>query len=109
MARRASVVGERFALRQLCLPLILEPAQRAARRQPCRPGTGYRPAYRPLDLDYRDFNGERFSFQCPPGRAIAGQVIGSGPYLVGSSICTAAVHAGATGSGQVSGGPIGKK
>ena len=49
----------------------------------------------PLDLNLRGFNGERFRFRCPPGKAVAGQVIGSGPYTDGSSICAAAVHAGA--------------
>jgi hypothetical protein len=48
----------------------------------------------PLDLNLRGFNGERFCFRCPPGKAAAGQVIGSGPYTDGSSICAAAVHAG---------------
>ena len=48
----------------------------------------------PLDLNLRGFNGERFRFRCPPGKAVAGQVIGSGPYADGSSICAAAVHAG---------------
>jgi hypothetical protein len=48
----------------------------------------------PLDLNLRGLNGERFRFRCPPGKARAGQVIGSGPYTDGSSICAAAVHAG---------------
>lgn len=48
----------------------------------------------PLDLNLRGLNGERFSFRCPPGKAAPGQVIGSGPYSDGSSICAAAVHAG---------------
>ena len=48
----------------------------------------------PLDLNLRGFNGERFRFRCPPGKAVSGQVIGSGPYTDGSSICAAAVHAG---------------
>jgi hypothetical protein len=48
----------------------------------------------PLDLNLRGFNGERFRFRCAPGKAVAGQVIGSGPYTDGSSICAAAVHAG---------------
>lgn len=48
----------------------------------------------PLDLNLRGFNGERFRFRCPPGKAAAGQVIGSGPYTDGSSICAAGVHAG---------------
>ncbi|HLJ39399.1 MAG TPA: LCCL domain-containing protein [Steroidobacteraceae bacterium] len=49
----------------------------------------------PLDLNLRGFNGERFRFHCPPGKPAPGQVIGSGPYTDGSSICAAAVHAGA--------------
>lgn len=49
----------------------------------------------PLDLNLRGFNGERFRFHCPPGKPVPGQVIGSGPYTDGSSICAAAVHAGA--------------
>lgn len=48
----------------------------------------------PLDLNLRGFNGERFRFQCPPGKPVPGQVTGSGPYADGSSICAAAVHAG---------------
>ena len=48
----------------------------------------------PLDLNLRGLNGERFRFQCLSGKAKAGQVIGSGPYTDGSSICAAAVHAG---------------
>jgi LCCL domain len=49
----------------------------------------------PLDLNLRGFNGERFRFRCPPGKAAKGQVVGSGPYTDGSSICAAGVHAGA--------------
>jgi LCCL domain len=49
----------------------------------------------PLDLNLRGLNGERFRFRCPPGKAVAWQVIGSGPYTDGSSICAAGVHAGA--------------
>ena len=48
----------------------------------------------PLDLNLRGLNGERFRFRCPPGKPAPGQVIGSGPYTDGSSICAAAVHAG---------------
>jgi LCCL domain len=48
----------------------------------------------PLDLNLRGMNGERFCFRCPPGKAAAGQVVGSGPYTDGSSICAAGVHAG---------------
>jgi hypothetical protein len=48
----------------------------------------------PLDLNLRGLNGERFRFHCPSGKAKAGQVVGTGPYTDGSSICAAAVHAG---------------
>lgn len=48
----------------------------------------------PLDLNLRGYNGERFRFHCPPGKPVPGQVIGSGPYTDGSSICAAAAHAG---------------
>jgi hypothetical protein len=48
----------------------------------------------PLDLNLRGLNGERFRFHCPSGKARPGQVIGSGPYTDGSSVCAAAVHAG---------------
>ncbi len=49
----------------------------------------------PLDLNLRGLNGERFRFRCPAGKPEPGQVIGSGPYTDGSSICAAGVHAGA--------------
>ncbi|MGB9332294.1 MAG: LCCL domain-containing protein [Steroidobacteraceae bacterium] len=58
----------------------------------------------PLDLNLRGFSGERFRFRCPPGKAVPGQVVGSGPYTDGSSICAAGVHAGvirAAGGGVV--------
>jgi len=58
----------------------------------------------PLDLNLRGLNGERFRFRCPPGKPAPGQVLGSGPYTDGSSICAAAVHAGvihASGGGTV--------
>ena len=48
----------------------------------------------PLDLNLRGINGGRFRFRCPPGRVLAGQVTGSGPYTDSSSICAAGVHAG---------------
>ncbi|MBS0388776.1 MAG: hypothetical protein JSR15_09875 [Proteobacteria bacterium] len=48
----------------------------------------------PLDLNLRGVNGARFLFRCPPGRVMAAQVTGSGPYTDGSSICAAGVHAG---------------
>jgi hypothetical protein len=49
----------------------------------------------PLDLDLRGMNGERYAFRCPPGKPLPSRVSGSGPYTDDSSICTAAVHAGA--------------
>jgi hypothetical protein len=49
----------------------------------------------PLDLDLRGMNGERYVFHCPPGKPSAAHVTGSGPYTDASSICAAAVHAGA--------------
>lgn len=58
----------------------------------------------PLDLNLRGLNGERFRFQCPAGKPAPGQVIGSGPYTDGSSICASAVHAGVLQAS--SGGPV---
>jgi hypothetical protein len=52
----------------------------------------------PLDLDLRGMNGERYRFHCPPGKPLPSRVIGSGPYTDDSSICSAAVHAGAIGA-----------
>ena len=49
----------------------------------------------PLDLDLRGMNGARYAFRCPRGEPLARHVIGSGPYTDDSSICSAAVHAGA--------------
>jgi hypothetical protein len=49
----------------------------------------------PLDLDLRGMNGERYVFRCPPGKPQPSRVVGSGPYTDDSSICSAAVHAGA--------------
>jgi hypothetical protein len=49
----------------------------------------------PLDLDLRGMNGERYSFACPSGKPQPSRVAGSGPYTDDSSICSAAVHAGA--------------
>ena len=49
----------------------------------------------PLDLDLRGMNGEHYAFACPPGKPLPSRVIGSGPYTDDSSICSAAVHAGA--------------
>ena len=49
----------------------------------------------PLDLDLRGMNGERYAFRCPPGKPQPSRVVGNGPYTDDSSICSAAVHAGA--------------
>jgi hypothetical protein len=49
----------------------------------------------PLDLDLRGMNGERYTYHCPPGKPLPSRVGGSGPYTDDSSICSAAVHAGA--------------
>lgn len=53
----------------------------------------------PLDLDLRGMNGEKYTFYCPPGKPEPSFVAGSGPYTDASSICTAAVHAGAIRAG----------
>src|SRR5262245_59483665 len=57
----------------------------------------------PLDLNLRGSNGSRFRFHCPAGKPVPGQVVGSGPYTDGSSICAAAVHAGTL---TPAGGPV---
>lgn len=49
----------------------------------------------PLDLDLRGMNGERYAFHCPAGKPQPSRTAGSGPYTDDSSICSAAVHAGA--------------
>jgi hypothetical protein len=49
----------------------------------------------PLDLNLRGMNGDRYLFRCPSGKPRAGSVTGSGLYTDASSICAAAVHAGA--------------
>jgi hypothetical protein len=43
---------------------------------------------------YRAAKGSQFDFQCPPG-GFAAPIWGTGVYIEGSSICAAAVHAGA--------------
>ncbi len=40
-------------------------------------------------------NGERYAFRCPPGKPQQSRVTGSNPYSDDSSICSAAIHAGA--------------
>ena len=44
--------------------------------------------------EFRDQVGRRFAYVCPP-RGVANTVWGVGPYTDDSSVCTAAVHAGA--------------
>ncbi len=48
----------------------------------------------PLDLNLRGLNGEQFLFRCPPGKPEPDLLVGDRVYADGSSICTAAVHAG---------------
>jgi LCCL domain len=84
-----------FALRGLWLPILLA-AYPAFGTTPAPVPAVHDVDWRtsPLDLNLRGFNGERFRFRCLPGKAVAGQVIGSGPYTDGSSICAAGIHAG---------------
>lgn len=49
----------------------------------------------PLDLDLRGLIGTSHQFQCPAGKPAPESVTGSGVYTDASSICAAAVHAGA--------------
>lgn len=44
--------------------------------------------------EFRDQIGRRYAYACPPGGAPS-TVWGTGPYTDDSSVCTAAVHAGA--------------
>jgi hypothetical protein len=60
-----------------------------------RPPAGIDWQTSPLDLDLRGMNGERYLFHCPRGKPQPSRVTGSGPYTDDSSICSAAVHAGA--------------
>jgi hypothetical protein len=84
--------------RSLLVPLLCAFALRAAASEPPAP---HAPSGEidwqtsPLDLDLRGMNGERYAFRCPPGKPMPSRVTGSGPYADDSSICTAAVHAGA--------------
>jgi hypothetical protein len=48
-----------------------------------------------LDLNLRGMNGESYRFRCPAGKPLPESVTGSGVYTDASSICAAAVHAGA--------------
>lgn len=68
-------------------------AQHGARRSPASADIDWQTS--PLDLDLRGMNGERYAFRCPPGKPMPSRVSGSGPYTDDSSICAAAVHAGA--------------
>jgi len=88
-------MGRSVRQRGLCAGTLLLALLAGARAQP--PATlpaeiDWRAS--PLDLNLRGLNGARFRFRCPPGKPAPGQVIGSGPYTDGSSICAAAVHAG---------------
>ncbi len=49
----------------------------------------------PLDLNLRGMNGSSYLFRCPAGKPVPALVTGNGVYTDGSSICGAAVHAGA--------------
>lgn len=85
----------------LACVIALDLAAAGAERPPLRPDAAateidWRTS--PLDLDLRGMNGERYLFRCPPGKPLPSRVIGSGPYTDDSSICSAAVHAGAIGA-----------
>ena len=79
--------------------VALDLAAAGAERPPLRPNaaaaTEIDGQTSPLDLDLRGMNGARYAFRCPPGNHAANHVVGSGPYTDNSSICAAAVHAGA--------------
>lgn len=49
----------------------------------------------PLDLNLRGMNGSSYLFRCPSGKPAPALVTGSSVYTDASSICAAAVHAGA--------------
>ena len=103
MSSTATAVKARPLFRPLCLAaaLCLLPGAAApalAASTPLAPAPAIHDIdwrSSPLDLGLRGFNGERFRFRCPPGKALPGQVTGSDPYTDGSSICAAAAHAGA--------------
>jgi hypothetical protein len=85
----------------LALALEVGAIEAGAERTPLRPnGAAIEIDWQtsPLDLDLRGMNGERYPFHCPPGKPLPSRVIGSGPYTDDSSICSAAVHAGAIGA-----------
>src|SRR5690242_3399867 len=82
----------------LACVIALDLAAAGAERPPLRPNaaaTAIDVQTSPLDLDLRGMNGARYAFHCPPGNPTASHVVGSGPYTDNSSICAAAVHAGA--------------
>src|SRR5215475_1047940 len=92
-AAREVGMGRSVGTRRRYAALLLAPLAGAAASPPAvAPEIDWRAS--PLDLNLRGLNGERFRFRCPPGKPAPGQVIGSGPYTDGSSICAAAVHAG---------------
>lgn len=77
------------------LPLAWHEAFAAQHNAPARGSVDIDWQTSPLDLDLRGMNGERYAFRCPPGKPMPSRVSGSGPYTDDSSICSAAVHAGA--------------
>ena len=94
-AARSRVLRVGVALAVCAIALVAT----AAEKPPSRPRVAEIDwATSPLDLDLRGMNGERYRFHCPPGKSLPSRVIGSGPYTDDSSICSAAVHAGAIGA-----------
>jgi hypothetical protein len=84
----------------LACATVFQAAAAETRKEPAPPGTTAHAAEidwqtSPLDLDLRGMNGEHYTFRCPPGKPLPSRVVGSGPYTDDSSICSAAVHAGA--------------
>src|SRR5215475_4151215 len=93
-AAREVGMGRSVGTRRRYAALLLAPLAGAAASPPAvAPEIDWRAS--PLDLNLRGLNGERFRFRCPPGKPASGQVVGSGPYTDGSSICAAGAHAGA--------------
>lgn len=81
-----------------CIAASAVPAAHGADARAAAIGIDWRTS--PLDLDLRGMNGERYTFHCPPGKPQPSRVVGSGPYTDASSICSAAVHAGALRAGE---------
>src|SRR5690242_14503846 len=100
-AASADAVVARVSAAFLACVIALDAVAAGTEHPPLRPNgaaTAIDWATSPLDLDLRGMNGERYGFHCPPGKASPSRVIGSGPYTDDSSICSAAVHAGAIGA-----------